>query len=172
MSREPTPQPVANPWSEPINGLSGRLQVEFEDLNPGLRHAIYLELRNESLHSISVMNQPRVQAELFHSTGRSAVTSGFVVSGPLPNAVWAAIPRDAYIGLRLDMQTVGVPTREHGLALIAVGGKAWKLNVGRYVLQIDLAFEHEDNGPQDQWVGMMTVPPAEIVVTAQMLATR
>ena len=31
MSKEPTPPPVANAWSEPTNGLSGRLRVEFED---------------------------------------------------------------------------------------------------------------------------------------------
>ncbi len=169
MSKEPIPKPIANIWSEPINGLSGRLRIEFEDLKPGLRHAVYLELRNHSLNPVAVTNQPQIHAELFDSIGKPVSTSGFSISGPIPSPQWAVIPRDAYIGFRIDMQTVGVPTREHGMALIAVGGKTWGLRAGKYVIKMALAFKYEEDGPLNQWVGELELPPVEFVVTAQML---
>jgi hypothetical protein len=169
MPKEPILEPVANAWSEPINGLSGRLRVEFEDLNPGLRHAIYLELRNHSQSAVAVTNQPRIHAELFNAAGKPISSSGFLTSGPIPNPQWAVIPRDAYIGIRVDMQTIGVPTREHRMALLAVGGKTWELRAGRYALAMALAFKHEEGGPQNQWVGALELPPVEVLVTTRML---
>jgi len=170
MPKEPISKPVATAWSEPTNGLSGRLLVEFEDLKPGLRHAISLELRNDYFNPIAVINQPRIHAELYDSSGKPVSTSGIWMSGPIPSPQWAVIPRDAYLGFRIDMQTVGVPTREHGMALIAVGGKTWEVRAGTYVLEIALVFERKEDGPPSQWVGELVLPPVEIVVTTQMLA--
>jgi hypothetical protein len=171
MSKEPIPNPVANAWSEVTKGLSGRLRVEFEDLKPGLRHAVYLELRNHSLNPVAVTNQPQIHAEIFDSAGRPVNTSDFPMSGPIPNPQWAVIPRDAYLGFRIDMQTVGVPTREHGIALIAIGDKTWGLRSGKYMLQIALVFKNEKNGVQNQWVGELKLPRVEVVITTEMLAT-
>lgn len=170
MSNESIPKPIAPVWSEPVNGLSGRLRIEFEDLKPGLRHAVYLELRNHSLNPVAVTNQPQTHAELYDSSGKPLGTSGFPMSGPIPSPQWAVIPRDAHIGFRVDMQTVGVPTREQGMALIAVGGKTWGLRAGKYVLETALVFDHKEDGPQNQWVGELELPPIEVVVTTQMLA--
>ena len=170
MSKERIPNPVANVWSEPINGLSGRLRVEFEDLKPGLRHAVYLELRNHSFDPVAVTNQPLIHAELLNSLGKPITTSGFAMSGPIPSPQWAVIPRDACIGFRIDMLTVGVPTREQGMALIAVGGKSWGLRVGEYVLKTAAVFKGEQDAPGNQWVGELDLPPVEVVVTRQMLA--
>lgn len=170
MPKEPILQPVAKAWSEPAEGLSGRLRVEFEDLKPGLRHAVYLELRNHSLNPVAVINQPRIHAELFDSAGKPVSTSDYPASGPIPNPQWAVIPRDAYIGFRIDMQTVGVPTRKHGMALIAVGGRSWGLRAGEYVLKTALVFKYEKDGPQNQWVGELELPSIEAIVTTEMLA--
>jgi hypothetical protein len=172
MPKGPIPQPIAKVWSEPVNGLSGRLRVEFEDLTPGLRHAVYLELRNHSLNPVAVTNQPRVHAELFDSAGKPVITSAFAMGGPMPIPQWAVIPREAYIGFRIDIQTVDVPTREQGMALIAVGGKTWKIRAGKYVLEIALVFTYEEDGPQNQWVGELKLPQVEVVVTTQMLAVK
>lgn len=170
MPKEPIPQPVVDAWSEPTEGLSGRLRVEFEDLKPGLRHAIYLELKNHSLNPVAITNQPQIHAELFDSTGKPVSTSGFSISGPIPNPQWAVIPRDAYIGFRIDMQIVGVPTREHGMALLAVGDRAWDLRAGKYVLEIALVFKYEEDGPPNRWVGELELPPVKVVVTTEMVA--
>jgi hypothetical protein len=156
-------------WSEPVDGLCGRLRVEFEDLQPGLRHAVYLELRNHASNPVAVTNQPQTNAELFDSAGKQVSTSGTWMGGPIPSPQWAVIPRDAYIGFRIDMQTVGVPTREHGKALMAVGGKSWELKAGEYVLKTALVFKKEEGAPNNQWVGELALPPVAVVLTTQML---
>jgi len=161
---------LAGGWSKAINGLSGHLLVEFEDLDPGLRHAVYIELRNGSLNPFAVTNQPQIQSALFDSAGKPVRTSGLWVSGPLPSPQWAQIPRDAYIGFRIDMQTVGMPTREYGAALMAVGSMSWMLPAGEYVLKATVVFTAEKDGPENQWVGELELPPCTFSVTQEMLA--
>ena len=170
MWNDSTPQPAASAWSQPNNGLSGRLRVEFEDLKPGLRHAVYLELRNFSFDAVAVTNQPQVHAELFDSSGKPISTSDISLSGPIPPAQWAVIPRDAYLGFRIDLQTGGVPTREHGLALLGVGGKTWMLRAGCYLLNVAVAFKAADHAPKNPWIGELQLPGVEAVITPQMLA--
>jgi hypothetical protein len=80
MSTQPIPRPIADVWSEPTSGLSGRLRLEFEDLQPGLRHAVYLELKNHSLSPVAVTNQPEIQTELFDSAGKPVRTAGVSTS--------------------------------------------------------------------------------------------
>jgi hypothetical protein len=165
MPKERIPKLSPNVWSDPANGLSGRLRVEFEDLKPGLRHAVYLELSNRSLNPVAMTNQPEAHAELFDAAGKPVNTSGMWMTGPVPSPQWAVIPRDAYIGFRIDMQTVGVPTREHEAALLAVGDKSWELRAGEYALKIALVSKKEDDAPKNQWVGELELPPVEIIVT-------
>jgi hypothetical protein len=169
MTKEQISTHVANTWSSPIKGLSGRLIVRFEDLSPGLRHAIFLELRNHSLNPIAVINQPQIHAELIDAAGESVIVSGSA-GGAMPSRQWAVMPRDAYLGFRIDMETVGVPTREHGMVLLATGGKSWGLRVGKYVLTIRVVFKNEEDGPANQWVGEIELPSVEVVVAPEMLA--
>jgi hypothetical protein len=151
-------------WSKPVNELSARARVELEDLAPGLRHAIYAELRNHSLRPIAITSQPRVDADLADSSGLAVTPAGLTVSGPMPDRQWALIPRDGYVGLRVDMQNVGVPTRAHGVVLIAVGGKAWQVAAGRYTLRLAVAFEPQDAAPANQWTGRLDVPPVVVTI--------
>lgn len=169
MSKEAGSQLIASGWSEPTNGLSGRLRVEFEDINPGIRLAVYTELKNHSFEPVTVTNQPKVQAELFDSSQRSIGTAGLTMSGPIPRQQWATIPSDAYIGFRVDMQTVGVPAREHGKALLALGNKSWELQPGEYVLKVSLEFKQEKDGPTNQWTGKLELPTVQVVITHQMI---
>jgi hypothetical protein len=170
MSKESTPEPAANAWSEPVNGLAGRVRVEFENLKPGLRHAVYLELRNHSFVPVALFNQPEIRAELYDSSGKAVNTSSFPTSGPSPIPQWAVVPRDAYVGFRIDTQTAGVPTKEHGIALVAVGGKMWGLGAGEYMLEITVVLENAEGGPANQWAGELKLPPVEVTITPQMLA--
>ncbi len=163
---------VSSVWLEPINELSGRLHIEFEDLKPGLRHAVYLELKNYSLIPTAVINQPQIHVELLNLAGEPVSTESLLISGPKLDPQWAVIPQDAYIGFRIDMRTIGAPTRGQGVALIAVGGKNWRVKVGKYVLKSSLEFIKKDDGPSNQWVGELELAPVEVVVTSEMLEIR
>ena len=169
MQKEPNAK--REDWSEVVSGVAGRLRIAFEDLKPGLRLAVYLELANHDFEPITVTNQPMIDAELLESPGKPVGTAGQIGSGPEPVRQWAVIPRDAYVGLRIDMQNLGLPTREHGVVLLALGGKAWELHPGKYRLRTSATFNVEQNGPPHQWVGKLDLPEAEVVVTPEMVAT-
>ncbi len=157
-------QPTAGAWSESVNGLAGRLRLQFEDLRPGLRCAVYLDLRNLLPVPVEVINQPEIRAYLRDRVGRPVDASALVMSGPVPYAHWAMIPSESTLAIRVDMQTAGVPTGEQGRALIALGGKAWEVGAGQYVLSVDLVFPAHPDGPAHQWVGHMDLPPVAIVM--------
>jgi hypothetical protein len=127
VSEEAGPKRLADRWSKPVDGLCGRLRIEFEDLDPGLQYAIYLELWNRSFEPIAVTNQPQIRAQLFDASAKTVDTSGMAIDGPGPIRQRAVIPRDAYVGFRIDMQTVDVPTREQCKVLVALGDKCWRV---------------------------------------------
>jgi hypothetical protein len=127
MATKANPETVISDWSAPERGLAGRLQVELEDLDVALRHAMYLELRNDSLEPVAVTYQPRLEARLTDEASKAIEPSEFPMSGPIPKPQWAVIPRGAGLRLRIDMQTVGVPEKKSGKALVAVGGHSWAL---------------------------------------------
>lgn len=155
-------------WSQSIEQLSGRLCIEFEDLKPGLRHAVYLELRNDGFAPAVVSNLPDFRAELYDSSGQPVGTSAAVDDGPNPILQWAVIPSNAYLGLRVDRQSSGVPTKQHKRVLIALGEKTWELDTGKYLLEATAVFKREDSGPDNQWVGELNLPPVDVVVTDEM----
>ncbi|MPZ45841.1 MAG: hypothetical protein GEV05_21135 [Betaproteobacteria bacterium] len=155
-------------WSKPANGLSGRLVIELEALELGVRHAIHAELKNEALESIVLTSQPRCDARLSDAAGTPVPVAGFPSSGPMPAPHWAMVPPEAYIGLRIDTRAAAIPTRERALALVAVGGRSWALGAGVYVLSVALAFEEQNSGPERQWLGTLDLPPVGFEVTAAM----
>jgi RNA polymerase sigma factor (sigma-70 family) len=168
-------------WSKPVNGLSGRLVVTFEDLKPGLRHAVTLELRNVSTEQLAVLNRPVVEVSLSDAAGESIPPSlPRSMSGPIPNPQWAVLPRDAYMGFRVDMTTVGVPAKD--FALLAVQGKTWDLKPGSYTLRAKLIVKEKDllTWERDlrppvgvsEWIGQLELPHVEIVVTKEQVAEK
>lgn len=159
-------------WSQRVNGFSGRIRMEFEDLNPGLRYAVYLELKNYSFDIITVNNKPQIHAELFDVSGKKINSIDLPGYGPDTVLQWAVIPHDAYIGFRIDGQGVGVPAREQGKILLATGRKNWLLAKGRYILKAVAAFNKETDGPFNQWNGMLILPPVEIAVTEEMFKAK
>ena len=169
MSKEFFLDSGENIWSEPVNRLSARIRVEFEDLDPGLRHAVYLELKNDSFDVVTIFNQPQIHAELYDLSGKPVNTWGSTGNGPMPISQWAMIPWNAYIGFRIDMQGAGVPTKEHGEILLATGGKNWLLKPGQYVLKIIAEFKNDNDGPSNQWTGELKLLPVKVVVTEKMI---
>jgi hypothetical protein len=163
VTTNPTSGIVTSEWSAPERGLSGRLQVEREDLGAALRYAVYLELRNDSLEPIAVTDEPRVEAGLRDEAGKVVEPFEQPMSGPSPNAQWAVIPRGAVLRLRIDMQTVGVPEKKTGLALLAAGGRSWVLGAGNYALKLRALFESEAVSG-NQWIGALTLPSVSVMV--------
>jgi hypothetical protein len=157
-------------WPEPVQGLSGRLRVAFEDLAPGLRHAVHVELRNYATLPIAVSNGPRIQAVLRDAQGHPVPTSPMAIDAPVAEPQWGVIPRDAYLGYRIDMQSASIPDRENGVASLAIAGNLWELAEGMYVLHTTLHFEHAPDAPTDQWCGELQLPAVRFEVTAVMLA--
>ena len=148
-------------WADPQNGLTGRLLVVPEELKPGRRHAISLELKNDSTRPLAVIDQPRLDVELV-AGGKPVPDASFPMSGPIPNPQWGVVPQSACLGFRVDMRTVGVPT--NGSMLLAVGGRMWQLEPGTYELRVVLVAEKQKDGPDNQWVGRLPLPPVEVVV--------
>lgn len=148
-------------WSAPVDGLSGRLRVWLEDLRPGFRHAVYLELWNHSLATIGVTNQPRVDAGLWTGGSVPVPPAAVLASGPVHAAQAALIPGGAYLGFRIDMQTVGLPMREPPAALVALGGRSWVVGAGRYRLAATIAFPASEAHPASDWAGELNLPPAD-----------
>jgi hypothetical protein len=163
-------EPDFNAWSMATNGVCARVRVEFEDLRPGLRHAVYLQLRNASLDPVAFYSQPHVRAVLADAQGQPLAASSLPTSGPAPVPQWAVVPRDAYVALRIDTQTFGMPTRARGTILLAAGDSAWELRPGRYVLNVTTVFSPRVDGPPNQWTGHVMAPAVEVVVTREMLA--
>ena len=153
-------------WSKPVDGVSGRLLIEPEALALGVRHAVHAELKNETLEPIVLTSQPRCDARLLDAAGTPVQAAGFPSSGPMPSPHWVTVPPDAYVGLRIDMRTAAIPTRERGQALVALGGRTWALGAGSYVLSATLTFDAQGNGSQRQWLGMLDLPPVGFEVTA------
>ena len=93
-----------------------------------------------------------------------------VIDAPVAEPQWGVIPRDAYLGYRIDMQSASLPGRESGVVSLAIGGKLWELAEGLYRLHATLHFEQAPDAPASQWRGALTLPAARFEVTAAMLA--
>ena len=161
----------SNQWSNKSGQLVGRLLVAFEDLSPGLRHAVHLEIRNDGADPVALFNQPEIKSEVYDLSGTPIGTLESSANGPRQARQWVVIPHAAYIRLRIDAQTGAVLAREHGMVLLAVGGRRWGLKPGSYVLKARAVFKSAEDGPANQWVGELDLPPVEVVVTQEMVAT-
>jgi hypothetical protein len=172
MGEQPAETPRQNAWSTAINGVSARLQAEVDDLQPGLRHAVYLQLRNGSHAPVAFTNQPAVHATLVDLQKQLIAPSTLPTSGPAGVLQWAIVPANAYVALRIDLLNIGVPTPARGTILLSAGVHAWELAAGRYVLSVTAKFSPQADGPSPQWAGILAPPSIDIVVTREMLGSR
>jgi hypothetical protein len=156
---------VEGDWSAQVDGLSGRLRVCLEELQPGLRHAVWLELWNHGRELVAVTNQPSVDAELTTADEVPVPLTLMPTSGPLAIAQVAMIPGEAYLGFRIDMQTVGMPVREQGAALVALGGQNWLVRSGRYRLAVAIVLSGAETSSARNWCGRLDLPPIAFEVS-------
>ena len=133
---------------------SALLSLQLEDVHLGVRFAIYVVLRNHSAEAITVTNKPRLESEFLDQSGKKLKQTNYPFSGPEKPLQWGVVPQDAYLGLRVDDQGIGIPTRNEGRVLVAIGGKSWAPFPGHYTLIVTCEFTHDVNGPNNQWVGI------------------
>lgn len=151
-------------WSEPVNGLSGRLLLTLEELKiaeaaPSHRYKVILEVKNDTGQQIAFRSQPEfVDVVIRDANGKELPDQGHEMSGPVPLPQWAVIPGQSYLGLRVDMQTVGLPG---GTALVGVGGYVRFLKPGKHTLTATIVAKQQE-GPKNQWLGKMKLPPVSV----------
>jgi RNA polymerase sigma factor (sigma-70 family) len=131
--------PQREEWSEAAAGLRGRLlPVVRQKLNGTPILGLTLELANVSTGSLAFKADPEfAKVEVFDSTGKAVRQSGLPRSGPVPNPEYAVIPRDSYLGLPLDILTVGIPPNKG--ALLSLRNADWVLEPGRYTIRASFA---------------------------------
>lgn len=149
---------IRSEWSAQVRDARARLVLSLEELNPGRRYRAVIELWNTGSSPISLSDQPTVMAELRRG-GTIVPQSGSPRSGPVPEAQLGTVPRDAYLGVRVDAQTVGLPAS--GDRLLALGDKDWILKAGTYELRLRVVHPPSSNGA---WAGSFDLPPVEVTV--------
>lgn len=158
------PYTAAGAWSEPVNGLSARLLVTYEEMKsnkyPTYFHyqKVILEAKNVGTETVSFINQPsftdlairNAQGEELHGRGHE----GNHITGA---SEWAVIPVGAYLGLRVDTT---IP--------VHVGLYFESFATETHSLHATLVVEKQD-GPQNQWIGKIKLHPIYLVPSGRTL---
>lgn len=142
------------------------MTVELEDIGAGLRYAVHVELANLLPTPIAICTGPELHARLVDARGHDLAGSALPSDGPVFDPQWAVIPRDAYLGLRVDAQSVGVPGRQSHTVLLAVGDRNWALAAGAYVLAVTANARRRAGAPCEQWTGELRMPPLDLRIAA------
>lgn len=165
---EPVPDRTLTSWTGPVGALVWRLSVEREAVDGGLRHAVFVEARNLSLDAVALSDQPAVRATVRDAAGRELPSAVLPASGPRHAAQWAVVPRDGYVGIRIDGRLVGLPPRDQGKALLALGERSWVVGAGSYLLELQVSFAVDAKGPANHWSGRLDFPPLAFSVMPDM----
>jgi hypothetical protein len=159
VAKRRDPITVSGAWSEPVNGLSARLLVTYveiaSDKFPTYFHyqKLILEVKNVGSHRLVFSNQPsfanptirNAKGEVLHPPGN---VDGNQRTG---NLEWAAIPFNTYLGLRVD---TAIP--------IKVGLRFESFVTENHSLSATLVARQQE-GPKNQWVGNLDLPPVLLV---------
>ena len=149
--------------------LTGNLRVVFQDLNPGLRFAVYAELQNIGFRSMAITDRPQVDAFLTNVSGTAIATTSHLVSGPAHDSHLAIIPPKGYLGFRIDLQSIALPNREDHKVLLALGKQVWRLDPGDYALKVVLTYEGTEGPHENQLTGELLLPEIRFKLTEKMI---
>ena len=161
-SPKPAPDAGVPPWSDAVEGLRGRLRVELRGEEAALWCSAYIELENTKRWSLSITDRPRVVVTVLDKdgTGVAPASSAEAVQGD--RAQWAIVPYQAYLGLRVPSHATPLPA--DGTVRLTIGTRDWVLKPGPYQLRAVVSCERKEDGPRDQWIGTLELPPVEVVV--------
>ena len=105
-------------WSEPVNGLRGRLRIEQRPpLNESTIIGVVLELQNVSDQPIAVLTDPVLdKVELLDGAGKPIVPRrDLSIDGLVAAPEWKTIPPQQSIQFAIESHSAGVP---HGVVFI------------------------------------------------------
>ena len=168
-NRSQTGRTETGEWSEPVNGLSARLLMTLEEIKvtdypSAFRYKIILETKNVRGDILAISSQPSfADVRIRDADGRLLPDRGYDQSGPIPFPQWAQIPGNAYLGIRVDMTTVGLPG---GSALVGIDDHVRFLKPGTYTVHATLIAQKDKKGPDNQWLGKMNLPPVTVTFSA------
>lgn len=162
----PSPQPnnmrragiYAGEWSESVNGLSARLLVTLTKSgnSPALfATPVILEVRNTDGSPLAFTDQPSFTGQVVRDAQGNALPESVAAGNHLRGVPqWAAIPGNAYLGLRVD---TSVPT-DVGLWYGLIAPEAQSLTA-------TLVAQRRE-GPANQWIGEIPLPPVSLMPKA------
>jgi hypothetical protein len=107
-------EPETGSWSEPVEGVRGRIIVaEDPKVNGTIMLAVYLELQNVSdvANPIEIYFDPdrTVQCQLLDANNKPAAISGLPASIMQPPPFWLSLPYDSSMRFRVSVSGYGVP---------------------------------------------------------------
>ncbi len=156
-------------WSEPTNGLRGRLlfseDAKFEGTEIGV---IYLELQNVSdvLNPMEIyFDASQFQFGLGDVDGKSPMYNGGVVfDGFVLGPYWINLPQDSTLRFQINENGYGIP-KDAGLA-IGLPRNFWvipKTATNDYFLSASFdAIPAKDKDHIHAWKGVLKLPPVKI----------
>lgn len=165
LAAEPTVL-ATGAWSEPVDGLRGRVVVALgKDLRGGGRESLlYVELEHaQGVHrnALAVLFDPAaVRWTLADADGKAVPTAAAFASGGRPGKTWLTLPYDSAARMRANPYGHG----RAGGVFVMTDTTAWHLTAaGRYDLAATLTVAPPADRP-DAWKGELRLPPARITV--------
>jgi hypothetical protein len=175
--------PVTEPnaigeWSEPTNGLRGRLlfaervQDKYDVQNNCKEGVVYLELQNlsqgETLYVYYDAKKSPLRCELQDSTGNAVKRWGGVYSDSRPYPCWLALPYDSALRFSATI-LVGTPPNSLVISVGEIGmGGAWKVPLDAtndYFLSGTFNSLSVTNETRPRvWEGILKLPPVKISI--------
>jgi hypothetical protein len=164
---EKTPVAVGA-WSEPTDGLRGRLLVyQGRALGDGKTREtlVYLELRNvaESGDRNVYFDPDGLKCELLDAKGKAVPQTPLGGSGGRPGKTWVRLPHDSTLRLRANPFGFGQPDSV-GL-LIPLGTDTWLIKAGDasdYYLAGTFTSLPKDGVGINVWTGEIKLPKAKV----------
>lgn len=145
----------AGEWSEPVNGLSARLLVTLQE---GTRSTLFaspvvLEVKNTGGTPLAFLDQPSFKGSAVRDAkGNASPEPSFPGNHLAGVPQWAVIPGNAYLGLKVD---TSIPV-DVGLCFGPITPDAHRLSA-------TLVARHRADGPANQWIGEIELPPVVLL---------
>lgn len=169
------PRPAANLWSKPVNGLAGRLRIDWLEEGESVRADVMIEFKNlSSAQSLAVSNLFGLEARVLDQAGKEIKDGPVLTSATaLVPRRWGIVPLDASLGFPGDLRCTGSETPPQWFvkgkaATMQIGGQQWTLRPGRYLISARLTAGKPKDGKTPSagtlWAGGLDLPLIPILV--------